>query len=355
MDFIEIKGYKSIKNAKIELAPINILIGANGSGKSNFISFFDFLNSLYEKKLRAYVALNGGENKMLHRGKKVTDELYFHLEFDGGRNGYAAELKLGVEGLIFAKELSIYEGNSAEISNYGEEAAVKYDTTYRSRYVREYLQGLRKYHFHDTSSKSPFTNMSHIENDIFYLYPYGDNLAAYLYHIRATHPKYYNRILQTIQSVAPYFSDFYLEPNSEKTLRLLWKDKYSDIIYGANDFSDGTLRFIALTVLFMQPKLPDTIIIDEPELGLHPFAINKLSGMIKSASKKGCQIIAATQSVELLSLFEPEDVITVDQVNGESQFKRLNRDDLKEWLEDYYSIGELWKKNIFGGQPNYNL
>jgi len=136
-------------------------------------------------------------------------------------------------------------------------------------------------------------------------------------------------------------------------LRLHWKDKFSDIVYGATDLSDGTMRFIALTVLFLQPNLPDTIIIDEPELGLHPAAIAKLGGMIKSVSAKGCQVIIATQSTDLISHFSPDSIIAVDQINGSSKFIRLNSQELQEWLEDY-TIDDLWKRNIItSGQPNF--
>jgi len=193
--------------------------------------------------------------------------------------------------------------------------------------------------------------MSHIENDSFFLYGEGQNLAAFLYTIREENKTVYNRIVKTIQSIAPFLSDFYLQPNSEGFLKLNWQDKYSSVIFGPNDLSDGTLRFIALVTLFMQPDLPDTIIIDEPELGLHPFAITKLAGMIKSAAAKGTQVIIATQSVDLINNFSPEQIITVDQDEGESQFKRLQSDELNHWLEEY-SVGELWQRSIINeGQP----
>ncbi len=172
-----------------------------------------------------------------------------------------------------------------------------------------------------------------------------------MYCIKEEDIKIYNRILKTIQSIAPFFSDFFLQPNADGYVRLQWQDKYSSNIYGANDFSDGTLRFIALTTLFMQPKIPETIIIDEPELGLHPFAITKLAGMIKSAASKGVQVIIATQSADLVNHFDAEQVITVDQVDEESRFERLNSGKLSQWLDDY-SIGDLWQRNIIkGGQP----
>lgn len=357
MDYIEIKGYKSIKSQRIDLAPINILIGANGSGKSNFISFFEFLNYLYNRKLKDHVALRGGDDKILHKGKKITSEISFRMEFGNGVNGYSVKLQSGDYGFIFLKESVSYQpgkqGSSWDISRSETEARIKLDDGFKAGYVRRYLNGLRKYHFHDTGSSSPFKQRSNIEDDIYYLYEDGMNIAAFLYNIHEENKIVYNRIIKNIQSIAPYFSDFYLKPNTENTLTLQWTDRYSDIVYGSNALSDGTLRFIALSVLFLQPNLPDTIIIDEPELGLHPAAIAKLAGMIKSSSTKGCQVIVATQSTDLISHFTPDDIITVDQVDGESVFKRLSNDTLEQWLEDY-TIDDLWKRNIIkGGQPNY--
>jgi len=355
MDYIEINGYKSIKKARIDLAPINILIGANGSGKSNFISFFDFLNRLYNRKLNDYIALQGGGDKILHKGKKNTDTISFKMEFGKGQNGYSATLRSGTDGFIFLLENLIYRGDPKDISRSGEEAQIKTTDNYRAKYVIKYLNGFRKYHFHDTGSNSPFMKYSNIENDIYYFYEDGMNLASFMYNIQENNKIVYNRIIKNIQSIAPYFSDFYFAPNKENNIRLQWTDKYSDVIFGANDLSDGTLRFIALSVLFLQPVLPDTIIIDEPELGLHPSAIAKLAGMIKSVSDRGCQVVVATQSTDLISHFLPEDIITVDQVDGETIFNRLNSDNLNQWLEDY-TIDDLWKRNIItGGQPNYSL
>lgn len=354
MDYIEISGYKSIKDEKIELNPINLLIGANGSGKSNFISFFTFLNRLYNKKLNDYIEISGGANKILHKGSKITDRISLKVEFDNKQNGYSATLVSGTEGFVFVDEDLIYKGNEWDISSSSKEASVKtHNRGRRAEYIRYYLNGFRKYHFHDTSDKSPFSNFSNLENDIYFLYSNGSNLASFLFHIQETDKIVYNKIIKTIKSIAPYFSDFFLQPNSENNVRLQWTDRYSEIIYGVTDLSDGTIRFIALTVLFMQPTLPDTIIIDEPELGLHPTAIAKLAGMIKSVSKKGCQVIIATQSTDLISHFQPEDIITVDQIEGESKFNRLNSENLSLWLDDY-TIDDLWKRNIIStGQPNY--
>ncbi len=221
----------------------------------------------------------------------------------------------------------------------------------RDDYIKKYMSQIKKFHFHDTGRTSPFTGVSNIVNDSYLLYSKGDNLAAFLYGIMNKYPMVYKRIVRVIQSVAPFFHDFYLIPNESGDVRLQWRDKFSEVIYGPNDLSDGTIRFIALTVLFMQPNLPKVIVIDEPELGLHPVAIEKLAGLIKMAANRGTQVIAATQNAELISNFQPSDILTVDQRGGISQIKRLDADELSQWLNDY-TLGDLWKQRIMkGGQP----
>lgn len=353
MDYIEIEGYKSIRKSRVDLGPINILIGANGSGKSNFLSFFDFLNVLYRRSLSEYVALKGAD-KLLHKGPSVTNTISFRVEFGNGTNGYKVRLQLGDNGFIVLEERLIYDGNeNADISRNEREARLFITDNFRSKYVKKYLNKVRKYHFHDTGIRSSFAKTSNIYNDKHFLYENGENLAAYLFDIKARKPKNYLRIVDTIQSIAPFFHDFYLEPNLEGNIRLQWQDKYSSATYGVTDFSDGTIRFIAIATLFLQPNLPDTIVIDEPELGLHPFAIAKLAGMIQAAASKECQVIVATQSAELIGYFNPEDIIAVDLKNGETQFERLDAEKYAMWLEEY-TLDELWKRNIISyGQPNY--
>jgi len=356
MDKIEIKGYKSIRDLNLELRPVNILIGANGSGKTNFLSFFELLRNVCSQNLRNYVAERGAE-KLLHKGPKVTSEIAAKLSF--GRNKYSFTIKSSEAGFVFTHEGLWYSGNPyvfnpLEISSMSYESNLRSSTVARAEYIREYLDGLVKYHFHDTSANSPFTATSNVVNDRYRLYSKGQNLGAFLYGIRESSPVAYNLIVHTVQSIAPYFGDFFLQPTNNGQVRLLWTSRYSETIYGPTDLSDGTIRFIALATLFLQPTLPSTIIIDEPELGLHPAAIAKLAGMIKSASKKDCQIIAATQSTDLLAYFQPDDIITVDLVNGESQFRQLENEDLQLWLENYYSVDELWKRNILSqGQPKF--
>ena len=201
---------------------------------------------------------------MLHHGSKTTQIIGASLTYEG-LNVYDFTLLQGANGLIFKDESFVFNDSNDlrfEISNFEKESNLKTSTAYNAYYILQLLKGLKKYHFHDTGKNSPFNKASHVPNDTFFLYEKGDNLAAFLFEIQQKHRIVYNRIIKVIQSIAPYFSDFFLQPNTEGYLRLLWQDKYSSTVYGATDLSDGTIRFIALTVLFMQPNLPKIIVID---------------------------------------------------------------------------------------------
>ncbi len=354
MDSIRIFGYKSFKKLSVQLHPINLLIGANGAGKSNFLSLFEMLGNIYEKRLGAYVAQVGGVDKFLYQGRKVTDRIAVNLLI--AKSEYDLVLLESDGKLIVEREVvRCYDDvcpldlvRKSVITEFQSESSLK---DHKEEDLSNYISQIRKFHFHDTGRRSPFTSDSHIVNDAYRMYEHGENLAAILYRIQREKPMAYRRIIRVIQSVAPYFSDFYFQPTEADMVRLQWQDKYSPMIYGPTDLSDGTIRFIALTVLFMQPWLPRVIIIDEPELGLHPVAIEKLSGLIKMAAQKGTQVIVATQSAELISNFEPEDVLTVNQNEDGTTINRLNSEELAHWLEDY-TLGDLWKQNIMkGGQP----
>lgn len=355
MDAIKIKGYKSFKDVTVNLGKINILIGSNGAGKSNFLSLFELLGNAYEGFLARSVAQSGGVDKLLHMGRKVTDLI--SIEVKEGTNSYVLDLMESDGNLIVENEKLGYSSSLGHwtynfITTFKKETALKeYHGVRQGDYIKQYMSQIKKFHFHDTGRTSPFTGESNIVNDSYFLYSKGDNLAAFLYGIMKKYPMVYKRIVNVIQSVAPFFHDFYLVPNESGGVRLQWRDKFSEVIYGPNELSDGTIRFIALTVLFMQPDLPKVIVIDEPELGLHPVAIEKLSGLIKMAANRGTQVIAATQNAELISNFQPEDILTVDQRDGQTQIHRLNSEKLNQWLNDY-TLGDLWKQRIMkGGQP----
>lgn len=346
---IIIDGYKSIHHVDLELRPINILIGSNGVGKTNFISFFRLINIIYEQRLHNYTMQNSAE-RLFYYGRKQTKELKGYLEF--GDNAYGVTLQARNNGSLFiAEESSYYQSSCYSMSNI-DESYIKDSTTYRDKWLREYLQSYKIFHFHDTSKGAPLRSSANI-NDNRFLKTDGSNLPAFLYMLQEKHPKTLKRIELTIRSVMPYFGNFSLAPSllDESQINLQWSDmENNEKYFDANDLSDGSIRFIALATLLQQPTLPKVIIIDEPELGLHPTAIVKLAGMIKSVASRNCQVIISTQSVNLINNFDAEDIITVDRKDRQSSFNRLNNDTLQSWLNDY-SLGELWTKSIINGQP----
>ncbi len=348
---IKIKGYKSIRELDLELRPINLFIGANGVGKTNFVSFFTLINNIYEQRLKAY-SMKARADRLLYYGSKRTQNIEGYLNF--GSNSYSVKLAIADDNTLFIEsEESLYSGRSDVYSRENiSESTIKTSTVTRNKWLSDYLESYRIYHFHDTSKESVLRKECKFKDNRSLKWN-GENLPAFLYWIQHKHPKTMLRIEATIRSVMPYFERFNLQPSAldGDLIGLEWNEMENhDKYFDATDLSDGSIRFIALTTLLLQPNLPKVIIIDEPELGLHPVAIAKLAGMIQSAAERGCQIIISTQSVNLINYFQPEDVITVDRSDGQSIFERLNREQLKRWLDDY-SLGELWVKSVINGQP----
>lgn len=355
---IQIKNFKSIKEASLTLQPLNLLLGANGAGKSNFVQFFQLVNQLYEKRLQTYVASHGKADGFLHHGSQYSDSLTGGLTF-----------KNNEDNLISTYQFKLIPSNNGnlviDVEKYGykkikgwqlkqnsglEESKVKDSRESKNQGIKTCLESLQVYHFHDTSRSSKLKQSNKLKDNRV-LKADGSNLAAMLYRIQEQSPAHFKLITKTIQSVTPFFEGFDLKPDvlDSSYIDLVWREKNSNKYFNAHDFSDGTLRFIALTTLLLQPDIPSIIIIDEPELGLHPFAIDKLAALIQSVASRS-QLIVSTQSVNLINHFEPKDLIVVDRKNGTSQFRRLSNEALEGWLEDY-SLGEIWEKNIIGGRP----
>lgn len=359
---IIIKNYKSIRELKLPLHRLNVFIGSNGVGKSNFISFFELTKAIYEQRFGSYTLSKGGIDSLLYQGRKVSEHIVGLIDFNN-TNAFCFKLKPSQSNKGFIEETMDYFNSQDDLTkdyttwnkrqwdNAVEESAFIENMTGRAGYLKRYLNSFTVYHFHDTSSTSPMRGACEL-NDNESLRYNGSNLAAYLYRLEQTDEKTFRLLEGVVRSIAPYFKKFDLKPdniNSDK-INLEWKEVNSDMYLNGYSFSDGTLRFIALATLLLQSEAPEIIIIDEPELGLHPAAINKLAALVKRASKKS-QIILSTQSTNLVNCFEVDDIIVVDREDNQSVFKHLANENLSTWLDDYnYSISDLWEKNLIGGQ-----
>ena len=361
-------GYRSydsdLAKNKIELKQLNIIIGANGAGKSNFISFLELVSFMMTRGLRTYVSRQGGAHTLMYFGpnqtEKICGEISLYDSIDTKKTDlYSFTLEPSATGQIFfTKEQMMYDDGihiAPFHKDFGEghyEAGLAdaYDAT--SRALRGSLEQLRVFHFNDTTINARIRRNTPI-SDQNYLRSDGGNIAAFLYKIRTRSDAYYSRILRYIRMIMPQFYDFVLSPDENDSINLNWRQNGAEEVFGPHQFSDGTLRFIALTTLLLQPPetSPSIIILDEPEIGLHPYAISILAKEIRMASKTS-QIIVSTQSPRLLDHFSCNDIITAeyDATNRRSVLRRHSEVELKDWIANY-SIGELWEKNVLGGLP----
>ena len=367
---ITISGFKSFNSDEhtIEFGDVSVLIGANGSGKSNLVSFFKMVGYMMNTTLQQYIGEQGGASSLLNFGSKITPKLSakFVFENQDSYDNYDFSLAHAAqESLIFTREIISSKDKKEshiEFPAGSKESALELNIPKLKVFksvdiIYTFLKNCNVYQFHDTSSTAKIRNSGYINQSDF-LYSDGGNLAAFLYGLKENEKgrHYYEKIIRHIKQVFPQFGNFALQPNTrnENYIILDWYEQ-SDTKYklGAHQLSDGTIRFMALAALLLQPpkNLPSVIVLDEPELGLHPSAIVELASMVKIASQH-TQVVLATQSPALLDEFKPEQITVIerDPVSKSSIFKRFTEEDLRVWLDDY-SLSEIWDKNILGGKP----
>lgn len=358
---VKVEGFKSIESAELELGDLNVVIGANGSGKSNLIGVFRLLERVLTRNLQLYVA--GEPDRLLFHGRKKTPAMSLSFEGAPKNNHCSYDIKLAAvqDTLVFEQERASNGPNEQEPAKMtaemadaaGSKESILLGGDWSVALVDSFFPGLRQlivYHFHDMSDTSPAKQMADVDDNDFFR-SNAANLPAYLYWLQEKHPLEFRHIEEHIRLVAPFFDRFVLAPSrlNERKIKLEWRQKGSDAYFDAWSLSDGTLRFICLAVLLLQPAPPALILLDEPELGLHPFAIRIIAEMLQAASER-VQVLLATQSVTLLNHFAPQDVIVAENDGLKTTFNRLDEKKLKDWLNDF-SLGELWEKNVLGGRP----
>ncbi|MDD2598111.1 MAG: AAA family ATPase [Kiritimatiellae bacterium] len=328
---IHLRGYKSIDGQVGQIIPlgnITVLLGANGSGKSNLVSFFKMLNYMMTGALQQYVGKQG-VSSLLFYGIKKTESMSFtlFLESDSAHDEYEVKLSHGLPDRLFISGEKITYHKISPPSPHpqeyfldagGAELGLGNGKRKTSRILYALLSGIRTYQFHDTSDTAKIKDRGYVD-DAKYLRSDAGNLAAFLRMLKehSEYKSYYARIVRHIQTVMPQFGDFDLEPipGNNNYVRLNWQDSSgSDYLFGPDQISDGSLRFMALATLLLQPPdlLPKFIILDEPELGLHPAAIAELAGIVRSASQK-TQVLLATQSTRLIDEFSLDDLLVVER------------------------------------------
>ena len=369
---IAIEGFRSLQKVSIDDLPgVAILIGANGSGKSNLIRFFEMLSwMLKSRQLARFIGKQGGGSDQLFGGSETTPKMEadLRIQTDQGTNDYRFELEFAPpDRLIFAKEAFRFSrsgwpneadwqflpaGNpESELVGVGHsEGATRVNET-TARTIVHLLRDCSHYQFHNTSATSSLKKKWDVHDNA-YLRSDGGNLAAVLYRLRDEDGPRYEYICRQIARVLPVFETFDIEEEYGRVL-LRWRARDTGQTIGAHLTSDGSLRFFALATLLNLPPetLPAVMLLDEPELGLHPSAVDLVARMVRALGTDR-QVIAATQSPLLVDAFDLENVIVIETDGSRSLLKTLpfGDADWKEWLEEY-SVGQLWEKNILGGRP----
>lgn len=360
LEKITIKNFKSIRQQTLQLGQLNLFIGGNGAGKSNLIQAFRFLHHIVACNLAGYTAIKGGADSLLYFGRKRSPEMEFFLEFGEGSESNSYKVILhgtDQDSLIIWEEVAYYHKKDLYPKPYDrpivakeKESKLFFEKHISAKQIARDMQSYRVYHFHDTSDTAAVKGMCDVADNRA-LSANASNLAAFLYFLQQKHPGHFRNIEEVVRQIAPFFGRFSLEPSrlAPDKIRLEWLEKGSDAYFNAQAISDGTLRFICLATLLLQPQLPVVVLLDEPELGLHPAAIAILAELLSSAATR-TQILVATQSVTLVNRFQPEEVWTVDREDNQSIFRHLSKGDMSAWLDDY-GLGDLWEKNVLGARP----
>lgn len=358
---LRVRGFRSISDLTLDLSSdVTLLVGANGSGKSNLVGAFELLGRIVDGQLTSHLLRSGGIGNLLHQGRTTVDaaeqiELEAWSEWnDDLSNGYAAAVypvagdSGAVSEVTYFHDRGRYPTPMDDHLGTHSESVLRSVGTARQRYALDVLSECRVFHFDDTSPDAPPKKRADVSDGLTLAHD-ARNLAVVLLDMFTNEPAAYERLVRTIRTVAPFFDNFVLTAQAGSIL-LRWREVGKDGAFSADALSDGTLRFICLATLFLQTRPPSTIVLDEPELGLHPFAIHQLAELMRTAGG-GRKVVAATQSVTLLGQFTVDEVAVVERFADGTGLSRPDRVELEAWLEDY-SLGELWEKNVLGGRPH---
>ena len=356
IESVHVKGFRSLADVKLDNMPNPmVLLGANGSGKSNVLRFFEMLKEMFHGRLERFVLQQGGADDQLLGGQRQTRQIDTVVSLHAGLTVVELRFTLTAasgDRLVIPHEIFIpHKGEPASIRfHMGFTESSLYETDdWVARPAMNFLRDCSQYQFHDTSSDAPIQRRWDVE-DNHRLLAHGGNLAPILLRLRETDFPRYRLICTHLRRVIPEFDDFEIQADYGKTL-LRWRPQNTNKTMGAHLTSDGTLRCFCLVTLLNLPDemLPRVILLDEPELGLHPFAVSLVSHMVKSLAQRR-QVIVATQSPHFIDAFNLDEIVVLNMHNGRTEAKRLSEDEFGHWLEEY-TTGELWRKNVLGGYP----
>ena len=382
---IHIQGFRRLFDVDIKLNPLNVLIGANGSGKTSILDVFSLLansasgklnESLSEQNgidanLSNLAAANAGKSQFMSfelamhvpsykpieyrlaispqgASYKIADEL---LSQYGGRpepfkhivahhdNVVYYEWKLSKKGLVRPN----WEYNPKESALSQVPKMFREPEDFRKR-----LASSTHYHVLDVSRRAPIRLPQQMRDATLPGHD-GEDLVSCLFTLRETDPDRFELIEATLRAGFPSFERLNFPPVAAGTLAMTWKDRNSKYPFYMHQLSEGTLRFLWLVTLLHSPGLTEVTMIDEPEVSLHPELLSLLADLLRDASNR-TQLIVATHADRLVRFLQPSEILTINTNDeGASEVICADELDLENWLKEY-SMDEVWRMGRIGGR-----
>ena len=365
IESVHIKGFRSLADVRLDRIPNPmVLLGTNGAGKSNVLRFFEMLKEMAHLRLGEFTLRQGGSDDQLFGGARLTQRIeatvFFRTTLGRSRVMFVLQHAHPDQMTITGEQFRSLDPEDSE----NDAVYLFFDQPvgYESAFVQEsgsstadmrlrkaagLLADCAHYQFHDTSDCAPVKTRWDVE-DNHRLLGHGGNLASVLLSLQKNEARRFDLICKQIALVVPDFNGFQNVEHYGKTI-LRWRSKATGKTIGAHLTSDGSLRCFQLVTLLNLPDalLPRIVLLDEPELGLHPAAVALISQMVKSLAGRR-QVIVATQSPHFVDAFGLKEVVVLELRDGRTEATKPDPSRFSRLLKDY-STGELWWKGVLGG------
>ena len=384
---IHVQGFRRLHDVDLKVKPLNVVIGANGSGKTSLLDVFSLLAASASGKLKEALSdLNGIDanltNLLAAKGDKarfmafnlamsvphhspieyriamtprgvgyeISDETltqqrdkspqpFKHIEAHHGDVRYFEQTGTK-RGLVRPN----WEHNPTESALSQVPKMFEEPENFRKR-----LASSTHYHVLDVDRRAPIRLPQQMRDAPLPGHD-GEDLVSCLYTLRETDPDRFETIEATLRSGFPNFERLNFPPVAAGTLAMTWKDKTSKNPFYMHQLSEGTLRFLWLTTLLQSPGLTEVTMIDEPEVSLHPELLSLLADLLREASQR-TQLIVATHADRLIRFLKPAEVLTINMnEDGTAELTWADELDLEKWLEEY-TLDEVWRMGRIGGRP----
>ena len=363
---LAVSNFRSLADARLPLHDLNVIVGPNGSGKTALLEVLHMVHCASQRELSKFLDERGGFQAVLHRTNgRVHDALMqIRIEFDAQSEQKSLDPDTFV--MTLADQTVGYVVREALLEKLtpkgNREGALRLhggpDTATELAYfavggdasppIMKFLAGIRLYGALDVGPRS-IVRLPQTLTPAQAPGPNGEHLYSALYNLRISAPEIFERLTVLLQQSFPGFKRLELPVVGAGQVTLAWYERDSNTPFYANQLSEGTLRYLWLVTILLTPQRPPLLLLDEPELSLHPALLRLLAALLQDAALT-TQIVVATQSSDLIGWLMPEEVLIADKEDGKTLFTWAADLDLKAWLDEY-TLRDLWLMGNLGGRP----